>query len=113
MFETVVGAARVLFPVLSIFAFLIVGLVIAILICVWVYRDAESRQMNGGLWLIIVLISGPVGLLVYLIVRGETRRGTFPPTRRRTSFCSTCGRELAINTNFCPHCGTAVPKESW
>jgi hypothetical protein len=113
VFETVVGEARVLFPLLSIFGFLIVGLVIAILLCVWVYRDAESRMMNGGLWLIIVLISGPVGLIVYLIVRGETRREAFPPTRRQTKFCSTCGRELAVNTNFCPHCGKAVQKESW
>ena len=112
MFATVVGQARVLFPILSIFSVLIVGLVIAILLCVWVYRDAESRMMNGGLWLIIVLISGPVGLLVYLIVRGETRREFFPSTRGQMRFCSTCGRELAVNTNFCPHCGKAVPKES-
>jgi hypothetical protein len=113
MFETLVGEARVLFPFLSIFAFLIFGLVVAILLCVWVYRDAESRRMNGGLWLIIVLISGPVGLIVYLIVRGETRTRAFPATSGQTRFCSACGRELAVNTNFCPHCGKAVPKERW
>lgn len=45
--------------------------VIAILLCIWVYRDAESRGMSGALWLIIVLIGSIVGLIVYLIVRKD------------------------------------------
>jgi hypothetical protein len=43
--------------------------VIAILICIWVYKDAESRGMSGVLWLIVVLILGIIGLIVYLVVR--------------------------------------------
>jgi len=49
----------------------IIWFVIAILICIWVYKDAESRGMNGALWLIIVLISGIIGLIIYLVVRKE------------------------------------------
>lgn len=49
--------------------------VIAILLCIWVYRDAESRGMNGVMWLIVVLISGIIGLIIYLVVRKEK-----PPT---------------------------------
>ncbi|MEM3193762.1 MAG: hypothetical protein QXH97_02105, partial [Candidatus Bathyarchaeia archaeon] len=42
----------------------IIWFIINILLCVWVYRDAESRGMNGVLWLIVVLIGGIVGLIV-------------------------------------------------
>lgn len=49
----------------------IVWLIIAILLCVWVYRDAEKRGMSGALWLIVVLIAGIIGLIIYLIVRKD------------------------------------------
>jgi len=55
-------AATVILPV-------IVWFVIAVAIGVWVYRDAESRNMNGAMWLIIGLILGIIGLIVYVIVR--------------------------------------------
>lgn len=67
------GVERIFWPFLSVIMFLIFWFVIGILICVWVYRDAESRGMNGALWLIIVLIANVVGLIVYLIVREEKR----------------------------------------
>jgi len=57
----------------------IVWFVIAILLCIWVYRDAESRGMNGVLWLIIVLIAGIIGLIVYLVVRKEKAPSQAPP----------------------------------
>lgn len=51
----------------------IVLFIIGILLCVWVYRDAESRGMNSVLWLIVVLITGIIGLIIYLIVRKPKR----------------------------------------
>jgi heme/copper-type cytochrome/quinol oxidase subunit 2 len=57
----------------------IVWFIIAILLCIWVYRDAESRGMNGVLWLIIVLIAGLLGLIIYLIVRKDKTSATQPP----------------------------------
>jgi len=57
----------------------IIWLVIAILLCIWVYRDAESRGMNGVLWLIVVLIAGIIGLIVYLVVRKEKKSAAPPP----------------------------------
>ncbi|MBS7251343.1 MAG: hypothetical protein KIH08_12275 [Candidatus Freyarchaeota archaeon] len=47
----------------------IVWCIIAIVLAIWVYRDAESRGENGALWLIIVLLLGLIGLIIYLIVR--------------------------------------------
>lgn len=58
----------------------IVWFVVSILLCVWVYRDAESRGMGGVLWLIVVIITGIFGLIIYLIVRKEKRpEGPAPP----------------------------------
>lgn len=59
----------------------LVWFIIGILLCIWVYRDANSRGMNGVLWLIIVLIAGIVGLIIYLIVRKDktASQGAPPP----------------------------------
>ncbi|MCK4424571.1 hypothetical protein KAU93_02710 [Candidatus Bathyarchaeota archaeon] len=57
----------------------IVWFIIAILLCIWVYRDAQSRGMNGALWLIIVLIAGIIGLIIYLVVRGDKSAAQPPP----------------------------------
>jgi len=52
-------------------AIAVVWFVVAILIAVWVYRDAEKRGESGALWLIIVLITGIIGLIIWLIIRGD------------------------------------------
>lgn len=53
--------------------FAIFWLVVAILLCVWVYRDAKARGENAALWLIIVLIAGIIGLIIWLIVRPKKK----------------------------------------
>jgi putative membrane protein len=57
----------------------IIWFIIAIMLCIWVYRDAESRGMSGALWLIIVLITGLLGLVIYLIVRKDKTQAKAPP----------------------------------
>jgi len=47
----------------------LIWFIIAILICIWVYKDAKSRGMSGGLWLIITILLGIIGLIIYLVVR--------------------------------------------
>jgi TctA family transporter len=49
----------------------IIWLMIAIVVAVWVYKDAESRGENGVLWLIIVLIAGIIGFIIWLIIRRD------------------------------------------
>jgi len=51
----------------------LIWFIIGVLLCVWVYRDAQSRGMEAALWLLIVLITGILGLIVYLIVREEKK----------------------------------------
>ncbi len=59
---------------------MVVMLIISILIAVWVYRDAKSRGMSGALWLIIVLLFGIIGLIIYLVVRHDkVPEGYYPP----------------------------------
>lgn len=40
---------------------------------IWIYRDAESRSMPGAVWLLIVLVSGPIGFMIYFWVRPKTQ----------------------------------------
>ena len=42
-----------------------------IALCVWVYRDARSRGKDGALWVVIVLVAGCLGLIIYLIIRDD------------------------------------------
>lgn len=87
----------------------IVWFIINILLCIWIYKDAESRGMNGALWLIIVFISGIIGLIVYLVVRKEKERQPSPYTATPSvRYCPYCGKEIDANANFCPYCGNKV-----
>jgi len=55
----------------GIILFIIGLLAVWILLAVWVYRDAKKRGMEATLWLLVVLLTGIIGLIVYLIVRRE------------------------------------------
>ncbi len=47
----------------------LIGCIISIAIAVWVYKDAKKRDMNETVWLLIVLLTGCIGCIIYLIVR--------------------------------------------
>jgi hypothetical protein len=50
----------------------ILGLIVfSVIIAIWVYRDATDRGMNGGLWVVVLLVGGLMGLIVYLLVRDD------------------------------------------
>ncbi|MFH0749015.1 MAG: zinc ribbon domain-containing protein [Candidatus Bathyarchaeota archaeon] len=82
-------------------AFFLIGL----LLCIWVYRDAQQRGMNGALWLIIVLIANIVGLLIYLVVRDPVKPYPPPATYSTNQYCKYCGSPLSPDARFCPKCG--------
>jgi ABC-type transport system involved in multi-copper enzyme maturation permease subunit len=102
-----------LFPFLiiaSIFFWFLIG----VLLCVWVFRDAESRGMNGAIWVIIVLLANVIGLLVYLIVREDRRPpATYQPSYTRTTrFCKNCGQQLSSGAKYCSGCGKPVAQQT-
>lgn len=83
-------------------AFLAIGLYL----CIWVYRDAQQRGMNGALWVVIVLIGNIVGLLIYLGVReGVTRQYPSPAPYPIAQYCKYCGNLLPSDARFCHKCG--------
>ena len=67
-----------------------------LLLPTWVYVDAQGRGLRRA-WLFSFLtaISGPVGLIVYLIAR---------PDAPAALHCPGCGREVD-GAAYCPHCG--------
>ena len=67
-FGAMFGGLMMVYVVLIVLV--VVFYVIAILLAVWVYKDAQKRGMdNPALWLIIVLLIGCIGCIIYLIVR--------------------------------------------
>ena len=52
---------------------LLVILVVHILCAVWVYQDIRRRAGGSGIWIVIALLTGLLGTLVYAVVRiGES-----------------------------------------
>jgi len=129
MLDATATAFQVEFMFTGLICAIVVGLwVIFLFIAIWVYRDAESRGMSGVLWLLVVLITGLIGLIVYLVVRHDKRPmmpppaygapgwaapppGGMPPAGLATAaqgFCRNCGSELTPGAAFCPKCGAKV-----
>ncbi len=50
----------------------LIFLLIAILISIWIYKDAEKRGKEGILWVIILILTGGIpGLVLWLLVRPD------------------------------------------
>jgi hypothetical protein len=81
------------------FVFIFVGFIaLNIALLVWVVRDSRNRGMESSvLWLIVVLISGPIGLIVYFLSRPKGNLIQCPKCQ---------GKRLEVSAK-CPHCGNA------
>jgi len=55
--------------ILIMIVLVVVFYIIALLIAIWVYKDAKKRDMNAAVWLLIVLLTGCIGCIIYLVVR--------------------------------------------
>ena len=54
---------------------LLLCLIVHILTAVWVYKDIQQRKTGSGIWIVIALITGLLGTLVYAVVRiGDIRQ---------------------------------------
>lgn len=105
----------VLVPVLELFVFVGVGLVIGagvaayLLALGYVYGDARLRFMPAGVWtLVALLVPGLMGFLVYLLVRnplGMPCAHCGQPVEADRPCCSWCG---SVRTNT-PYPGAASP----
>ena len=85
------GIGVIIFVLLAILA-------INIALLVWVARDAKARGLdNSVLWMILVMVTGPIGLIIYIYSRPK---GQLIP-------CSTCGNKRLEASATCPHCGNS------
>ncbi len=76
---------------------------------VWVYRDAKKRGKPGlVVVLLVALLSWPLSLLLWWLVRGDTKEGGGAPPVRNASprKCPQCGAALAVDApqGLCPAC---------
>lgn len=54
---------------------LLICLIVHILATVWVYQDVGKHKAGSGIWVVITLLSGLLGALVYAVVRlGNTQK---------------------------------------
>ena len=60
----------------------------------YITRDAKRRNMNVGLWtLIVVFMPCAIGLIVYFLLRQPSRM-----------LCPRCSEDVQSSFNFCPSC---------
>ena len=83
---------------------------IPILVGIYVFRDAKQRGMNAILWtLVAVFAPSLIGLVVYLLVRGNYSNLRCPRcdtvVTEQFVVCPKCGAKLRPN---CPNCSSAV-----
>jgi hypothetical protein len=70
-------------------------IILNIMLLVWVARDAKARGMDGGVWLLVILLTGLIGLIIYAISRPQ---GNLVP-------CAKCANKRLQASAMCPHCG--------
>ena len=69
-----------------------------IALLVWVARDAKARGMDSAvLWMALVMLTGVIGLLIYILSRPQGNLIT----------CPSCGNNRLQASARCPHCGNA------
>ncbi len=72
------------------------------------YRDAEKRGKSGALWLIIGLLFGIIGLIIWLIVRPPEPsfyEKKAADEEKKDRICPSCGRSIPFDAKVCPYCG--------
>lgn len=103
---SVIGFSAYLFVMLLVLS-------VPVIIGVYVYRDAKRRGMNEILWaLAAALVPSFIGLLIYLIVRGNYSDLRCPrcetPVTEQYVVCPKCGARLRP---ACPNCATPVESD--
>ncbi len=55
--------------------FVLLCAVVNLLLAIWVYRDIRKRNAGSGLWIVITLLVGFFGALLYVITRLGDKQG--------------------------------------
>ena len=96
-----------------VFSIFLIPLIIAILVCLWIYKDAKKRGKSGALWVILLIVASVFGsfigfiivIVVWLVIRPpigmEPQQAVASSDRR----CPNCGRVIPMDARVCPYCG--------
>jgi len=82
-----------------------------LLVVVWVFFDAERKNMSGILWALLVLVGNIVGLIIYLIVRSTSSPRVFPVEETTKKTCPTCSKPVKDEFEMCPYCGANLKEK--
>ncbi|MBE6759947.1 MAG: zinc ribbon domain-containing protein [Ruminococcaceae bacterium] len=94
------GVAAIVYPIFILCALLL--LIIPVVMGIYIYRDAKKRGMNAPLWTLLgVLAPGFIGLIIYLIVRGD-----HPDLQ-----CPACSKPVSADFSVCPYCGAMLKEK--
>lgn len=96
---------------------LIIPLILAILVGIWMYKDAEKRGKQGALWLILLIlmtlflniIGFIIILVIWLVVRppiggAPVQQVQQPQQPAPGRACPNCGRAIPTDARTCPYC---------
>ena len=90
------------------FAFLLILLIIAILLCIWIYKDAERRGKQGVLWLLLLLLAtiflNIIGLIIVIVIWLAIRPPIGGEKKEPDRRCPNCGRSIPMDAKTCPYC---------
>ena len=88
----------------------VVPLVIAIIACIWIYKDAEKRGKQGILWVLLLILAAIflsfIGLIIVIVVWLAIRPpiGGKPAASSSDRRCPNCGRVIPMDARVCPYC---------
>ncbi|UCD13158.1 MAG: zinc ribbon domain-containing protein [Thermoplasmatales archaeon] len=87
---------------------IIVPLVIAILACIWIYKDAEKRGKQGILWVLLLILAAIflsfIGLIIVIVVWLAIRPPVGGEKKEQDRRCPNCGRSIPMDAKACPYC---------
>ncbi len=93
----------------------LIPLIIAILLCIWIYKDANKRGKSGGLWVLLLILCtlffNFIGLIVIIIIWLIVR----PPIQgSQTTINQTihAGNQQQSSERRCPSCGRVIPNDA-
>jgi hypothetical protein len=86
----------------------VVPLVIAILACIWIYKDAEKRGKQGILWVLLLILAAIflsfIGLIIVIVIWIAIRPPIGGEKKEPDRRCPNCGRAIPMDAKACPYC---------
>jgi hypothetical protein len=87
---------------------IIIPLIIAILVAIWLYKDAEKRGKEGIIWVVLLIIASIflsfLGLIIVIVVWLAIRPPIGGVAGKVERKCPNCGRGIPEDARVCPYC---------